>query len=178
LHVNRLFRSTAGMPDENRCFTTEAQRPKTRSKKKTRRTRFGEDKQNIGRPHPVPHTLHPDDLPQRARWTIIITAGLLLITCMLLVGVTLRMAPVIDELGKRRLSFRLSVLYWLCIEVEVDLMKIMNYYSPWHGHRWHWNAISPHCAPKVLNGVQLWLLCINILLRLNLKRFLSKFYIK
>lgn len=68
-------------------------------KKKSRRTRFGEEKQNVMRPHPVP-TLHPDDLPQRARWTIIITAGLLLITCMLLVGVTLRMAPVIDELGK------------------------------------------------------------------------------
>lgn len=87
------------MSEENRHFI-ENQNPKTRLKKKSRRTRFGEEKQNVIRPRPVTHTIHPDDLPQRARWTIIITAGLLLITCMLLVGVTLRMAPVIDELGK------------------------------------------------------------------------------
>ncbi|KAL4122890.1 hypothetical protein QTP88_015147 [Uroleucon formosanum] len=95
-----LQRSTAGMSEENRHYT-EAQNPKTRLKKKIRRTRFGEDKHNVMRPHPVP-TIHPDDLPQRARWTIIITAGLLLITCMLLVGVTLRMAPVIDELVRNK----------------------------------------------------------------------------
>lgn len=92
------IRSTAGMSEENRHFN-EAQNPKARLKKKSRRTRFGEEKRNVIQPRPVP-TIHPDDLPQRARWTIIITAGLLLITCMLLVGVTLRMAPVIDELGK------------------------------------------------------------------------------
>lgn len=92
------FRSTVGMSEENRRYI-ENQNPKTRMKKKSRRTRFGEEKQNVMRPHPVSN-MHPDDLPQRARWTIIITAGLLLITCMLLVGVTLRMAPVIDELGK------------------------------------------------------------------------------
>jgi len=85
------------MSEENRHYI-DAQNPKTRLKKKVRRTRYGEDKHNVMRPHSVP-TIHPDDLPQRARWTIIITAGLLLITCMLLVGVTLRMAPVIDELG-------------------------------------------------------------------------------
>lgn len=42
----------------------------------------------------------PDDLPQRARWTIVATACLLLIMCLLLVGVTLRMAPIIDDMGK------------------------------------------------------------------------------
>lgn len=41
----------------------------------------------------------PEDLPKRARWTIIITSGLLILTCMFLVGVTLRMAPVIDQMG-------------------------------------------------------------------------------
>lgn len=87
------------MSEENRHYT-ESQNPKVRSKKKSRRTRFGEDKRNnIMRPPMVP-TINPNDLPQRAKWTIIITAGLLLITCMLLVGVTLRMAPVIDEIGK------------------------------------------------------------------------------
>lgn len=86
-----------------------AERPaKARSKRKHRKatTRFGgggeDERRNATGPRQQvpPATVHPDDLPQRARWTIIITAGLLLVTCMLLVGVTLRMAPVIDELGE------------------------------------------------------------------------------
>lgn len=98
------------MTEENRNFN-EAQNPKARLKKKSRRTRFGEDKRNVIQPRPVP-IIHPDDLPQRARWTIIITAGLLLITCMLLVGVTLRMAPVIDELGKLlKLHFNVLIMH-------------------------------------------------------------------
>jgi hypothetical protein len=44
--------------------------------------------------------LDPEDLPKRARWTIIATACLLLLMSVLLVGVTLRMAPVIDEMGE------------------------------------------------------------------------------
>lgn len=39
-------------------------------------------------------------MSQRARWTIIATACLLLLMCLLLVGVTLRMAPLIDDMGK------------------------------------------------------------------------------
>lgn len=50
--------------------------------------------------HLIFQVIDPDDLPQRARWTIIATACLLLIMCLLLVGVTLRMAPLIDEMGK------------------------------------------------------------------------------
>ncbi|XP_050541811.1 uncharacterized protein LOC126905794 [Daktulosphaira vitifoliae] len=94
-----LQRSTAGMLEDNRHFEDE---PKTKIKRKNKRRKFQEDdRQIIIKPHPIP-TIHPDDLPQRARWTIIITAGLLLITCMLLVGVTLRMAPVIDELVRNQ----------------------------------------------------------------------------
>ncbi|RZF33830.1 hypothetical protein LSTR_LSTR008953 [Laodelphax striatellus] len=44
----------------------------------------------------------PDDLPKRAKWTIIITAGFLLFTCMLLVGITLRMAPIIDQMVRNQ----------------------------------------------------------------------------
>lgn len=44
--------------------------------------------------------IDPDELPQRARWTIVATACLLLFMCLLLVGVTLRMAPIIDDMGK------------------------------------------------------------------------------
>lgn len=48
----------------------------------------------------VSQVIDPDDLSQRARWTIIATACLLLVMCLLLVGVTLRMAPLIDDMGK------------------------------------------------------------------------------
>lgn len=41
-----------------------------------------------------------EDLPDRARWTIIFTAVLLLVMCLFLVGITLRMAPLIDDIGK------------------------------------------------------------------------------
>lgn len=47
-----------------------------------------------------PQVIDPDDLPKRARWTIIATAFLLLIMCLFLVGITLRMAPIIDDMGK------------------------------------------------------------------------------
>ncbi|CRL03675.1 CLUMA_CG016345, isoform A [Clunio marinus] len=45
-----------------------------------------------------------DELPQRAKFTIIATACLLLIMCLLLVGITLRMAPIIDDMGRRYLQ--------------------------------------------------------------------------
>lgn len=41
-----------------------------------------------------------DELPQRAKYTIVATACLLLIMCLLLVGITLRMAPLIDDMGE------------------------------------------------------------------------------
>jgi hypothetical protein len=53
--------------------------------------------------------IDPDDLPQRARWTIIATAFLLLIMCLLLVGVTLRMAPIIDDMGELFISVSICV---------------------------------------------------------------------
>lgn len=42
----------------------------------------------------------PEELPPRARWTIVATACLLLTMSLLLVGVTLRMAPIIDDMGE------------------------------------------------------------------------------
>jgi hypothetical protein len=44
--------------------------------------------------------LDADDLPKRARWTIIATACFILLMSVLLVGITLRMAPIIDDMGK------------------------------------------------------------------------------
>ncbi|XP_017466948.1 PREDICTED: uncharacterized protein LOC108359545 [Rhagoletis zephyria] len=49
----------------------------------------------------VVKVVDPDDLSQRARWTIIVTACLLLIMCLMLVGVTLRMAPIIDDMVRQ-----------------------------------------------------------------------------
>jgi len=42
----------------------------------------------------------PDELSKRARWTIVATACLLFFMCFLLVGITLRMTPIIDEMGE------------------------------------------------------------------------------
>uniref|UniRef100_A0A8D8SQN4 Uncharacterized protein n=1 Tax=Cacopsylla melanoneura TaxID=428564 RepID=A0A8D8SQN4_9HEMI len=65
-------------------------------KRKRRRKRL----RNNGRNGVV--MIDPNDLPKRAKWTIIITAGLLLLTCMLLVGITLRMAPIIDQMVRNQ----------------------------------------------------------------------------
>ncbi|XP_031619449.1 uncharacterized protein LOC116338380 [Contarinia nasturtii] len=45
--------------------------------------------------------IDPEDMSQRARLTIIFTACLLLLMCLLLVGVTLRMAPLIDDMVRQ-----------------------------------------------------------------------------
>lgn len=44
--------------------------------------------------------LTEDELSRRAKWTIVATACILLFMCMLLVGITLRMAPIIDEMDE------------------------------------------------------------------------------
>ncbi|XP_057662805.1 uncharacterized protein LOC130897881 [Diorhabda carinulata] len=42
-----------------------------------------------------------DESSRRAKWTIVATAFLLLFMCLLLVGLTLRMAPIIDEMVRK-----------------------------------------------------------------------------
>lgn len=49
---------------------------------------------------PEEELVDPEELPPRARWTIVATACLLLAMSLLLVGVTLRMAPIIDDMGR------------------------------------------------------------------------------
>lgn len=71
--------------------------PKTLPKKRKRKRR----KKRVEK---IMSQVDPEDLPTRARWTIIITSGILILTCMFLVGVTLRMAPVIDEMGEHNYS--------------------------------------------------------------------------
>lgn len=80
-----------------------------RARRKRRRRRKRRMKRHIEiTALPVPEVvkeLDPDELPQRARWTIVATACLLLFMCLLLVGVTLRMAPIIDDMGEFFLQF-------------------------------------------------------------------------
>ncbi|KAJ8977177.1 hypothetical protein NQ317_003117 [Molorchus minor] len=49
--------------------------------------------------------LTEDELSRRAKWTIVATACLLLFMCLLLVGITLRMAPIIDEMALHTTHF-------------------------------------------------------------------------
>lgn len=58
--------------------------------------------------------INADELPQRARWTIVATACILLFMCLLLVGITLRMAPLIDDMGESYCFFVLII----CILLE------------------------------------------------------------
>lgn len=64
--------------------------------------------------------IDPDDLPQRARWTIVATACLLLLMCLLLVGVTLRMAPIIDDMGEN---------YYLHIYIRLHCIEFILYFN-------------------------------------------------
>ncbi|XP_053965379.1 uncharacterized protein LOC128867852 [Anastrepha ludens] len=72
----------------------------------------------------VVKVVDPDDLSQRARWTIIVTACLLLIMCLMLVGITLRMAPLIDDMGKWQVLVQLFVL----IKKKTKKIKINKFY--------------------------------------------------
>ncbi|CAK9824166.1 hypothetical protein ANTRET_LOCUS2376 [Anthophora retusa] len=68
-------------------------RPRRKKKRKRRK---------INNTGPQEELVDPEELPPRARWTIVATACLLLTMSLLLVGVTLRMAPIIDDMGNGR----------------------------------------------------------------------------
>ncbi|CAL7937430.1 unnamed protein product [Xylocopa violacea] len=66
-------------------------RPRRKRKRKRKANNAG----------PQEELVDPEELPPRARWTIVATACLLLTMSLLLVGVTLRMAPIIDDMVRR-----------------------------------------------------------------------------
>lgn len=87
--------------DEEAIIDREALRRARRKRRKRRKRRMKGHIEITAMPVPeVVKELDPEELPQRARWTIVATACLLLFMCLLLVGVTLRMAPIIDDMGK------------------------------------------------------------------------------
>lgn len=67
-----------------------------RPRRKRKRKRISK----INNTGPQEELVDPEELPPRARWTIVATACLLLTMSLLLVGVTLRMAPIIDDMGE------------------------------------------------------------------------------
>lgn len=96
-------------------FEQEEERRKRRKRKKKRRKErqararglMADELKTIGKARIV----DPEDLPKKARWTIVATACLLLLMSMLLVGVTLRMAPIIDDMGEYRTCLSLCILH-------------------------------------------------------------------
>ncbi|XP_012251647.2 histone-lysine N-methyltransferase set1-like [Athalia rosae] len=85
--------SQNGAHNKRRATCDNYHRPKRKRKRRRRR---------IGPEGSTPEELHdPEELPPRARWTIVATACLLLAMSLLLVGVTLRMAPIIDDMVRK-----------------------------------------------------------------------------
>ncbi|GLV41175.1 uncharacterized protein CBL_04699 [Carabus blaptoides fortunei] len=77
-------------------------RRKRRKRRKKRRKKLQQRQISLTTTKDVKvKVIDPNDLPQRARWTIVATACLLLLMCLILVGVTLRMAPIIDDMGEQ-----------------------------------------------------------------------------
>ncbi|XP_069674819.1 uncharacterized protein [Periplaneta americana] len=97
-HLNELGDiDDVGVGDEGRTSLQEAQRKRKRKKRRKKKVESeGKVRRGGGG-----GGLDPEDLPKRARWTIIATACLLLLMSVLLVGVTLRMAPIIDEMVRK-----------------------------------------------------------------------------
>lgn len=86
----------------------EMKRAKRKRRRRRRKRRMKRHQRNqialaVGVDPETVKVIDPDELPQRARWTIVATACLLLFMCLLLVGVTLRMAPIIDDMGKNNI---------------------------------------------------------------------------
>lgn len=85
--------------NEEELAAREALRRARRKRRRKRRRRLKKQlAMGIIPPEERIKVLDPDELPPRARWTIIATACLLLFMCLLLVGITLRMAPLIDDM--------------------------------------------------------------------------------
>ncbi|XP_023318513.1 uncharacterized protein LOC106657162 isoform X2 [Trichogramma pretiosum] len=84
----------AGAANNGERRPPTGRRPPRRKRKRRKRRRTIVDVEGIEL-----EMEDPDDLPPRARWTIVATACLLLVMSLLLVGVTLRMAPIIDEMA-------------------------------------------------------------------------------
>ncbi|XP_018565322.1 uncharacterized protein LOC108906525 [Anoplophora glabripennis] len=81
-----------------------ARRKRRRRRKRRMKKRLATHHAHLVDPvdvHDSYKNLTEDELSRRAKWTIVATACLLLFMCLLLVGITLRMAPIIDEMVRK-----------------------------------------------------------------------------
>ena len=91
---------TQTLPPRSSRSTRDHRFHRPRKKRKQHRKQRQRARQQLVDDVELELAVDPDDLPPRARWTIVATACLLLAMSLLLVGVTLRMAPIIDEMGR------------------------------------------------------------------------------
>nr|XP_023019077.1 uncharacterized protein LOC111507925 [Leptinotarsa decemlineata] len=81
-----------------------ARRKKRRRRKRRMKKRLAMHHAHLDYPvdlHETYKNLTEEEVSRRAKWTIVATAGLLLFMCLLLIGITLRMAPIIDEIVRK-----------------------------------------------------------------------------
>lgn len=88
--------------EEERILSGIEKNGKARGKYHHPRKKRKRKRRKITTTVPREEFVDPEELPPRARWTIVATACLLLAMSLLLVGVTLRMAPIIDDMGKSK----------------------------------------------------------------------------
>ncbi|XP_066582656.1 uncharacterized protein [Prorops nasuta] len=94
LHVaDEMEEEMMGRPGKAVASRERYHRPRRKRKRRKQRIDPIEDQEEE-----IPD---PEELPPRARWTIVATACLLLAMSLLLVGVTLRMAPIIDDMVRK-----------------------------------------------------------------------------
>ena len=74
-------------------------RPRSKKKIKHYRHHRRKDEHQYHQYEQTENSYQNDFMSKKAKWVIIITSCLLIFLCLFLVGITLRMAPLIDELG-------------------------------------------------------------------------------
>ncbi|XP_015595994.1 lateral signaling target protein 2 homolog isoform X2 [Cephus cinctus] len=92
LNLDDEFEEEESLPAPEKRGNTVERYHRPRRKRKRRRVEPESVEEELG---------DPEELPPRARWTIVATACLLLAMSLLLVGVTLRMAPIIDDMVRK-----------------------------------------------------------------------------
>ncbi|XP_076295539.1 uncharacterized protein LOC143216409 [Lasioglossum baleicum] len=98
---NYVALNVADKLEEEKILSGIGKHEKAREKYHQPRKKRKRKRRKVTKPIPREEFVDPDELPPRARWTIVATACLLLAMSLLLVGVTLRMAPIIDDMVRK-----------------------------------------------------------------------------
>ncbi|XP_076650770.1 uncharacterized protein LOC143357928 [Halictus rubicundus] len=98
---NYVALNVADKLEEEKILSGIEKHEKAREKYHQPRKKRKRKRRKVTKTIPREEFVDPDELPPRARWTIVATACLLLAMSLLLVGVTLRMAPIIDDMVRK-----------------------------------------------------------------------------